>query len=276
MRNYYPLINSMGSGAAAIDSDAQAFITAAAITNSTQQTAINKLVTDLKSYNIWTKMKAIYPFVGGTASTHKWNLKDPRDLDAAFRLVFNGGWTHSSTGALPNGTNGYANTYFSPSSNQSLTSAHFSLYSRTSSKSLSLYGGQGCYNSASNCSYMIIRRNLDNYHGGGMWAESSGGDAFAIASSPDGRGNYMISRTANNALTFYKNGTSIVSNTLTQSATALPTNYYYLGANNGTVTGDCDNKELAFASLGDGLNTTEAVNFYTAVQSFNTTLNRQV
>jgi len=89
------------------DADAQAFITAAAITDATQQAAIDTLVKGMKADGIWTKMKAIYPFVGGTATTHKWNLKDPRDLDAAFRLVFNGGWTHSSTGATPNGTNGF-------------------------------------------------------------------------------------------------------------------------------------------------------------------------
>ncbi len=68
------------------DADAQAFITATAITDLTQQTAINTLVTQLKTYGIWTKMKALYPFVGGTATAHKFNLKDPRDLDAAFRL----------------------------------------------------------------------------------------------------------------------------------------------------------------------------------------------
>lgn len=33
-------------------------------------------------------MTAVYPFIGGTASTHKFNLKDPRDLDVAFRLTF--------------------------------------------------------------------------------------------------------------------------------------------------------------------------------------------
>lgn len=34
--------------------------------------------------------------------------------------------------------------------------------------------------------------------------------------------------------------------------------------------------ECAFASIGDGLTDTEAVNFYTAVQRFQTTLGRQV
>ncbi len=101
------------------DADAQAFITAASITDPTQQSAINQLVVDLKGYSIWTKMKAIYPFCGSTASQHKWNLKDPRDLDVAFRLVFSGGWTHSSTGALPNGTNAIADTKLNASSNLS-------------------------------------------------------------------------------------------------------------------------------------------------------------
>ena len=113
------------------DPDAQAFFTASGLTGTTNLNAINQLVLDLKSYGIWTKMKAIYPFVGGTAALHKWNLKDPRDLDAAFRLVFNGGWTHSATGATPNGTNAFANTYLSPSTQLSLTSTHLSYYSRT-------------------------------------------------------------------------------------------------------------------------------------------------
>ena len=35
-------------------------------------------------------------------------------------------------------------------------------------------------------------------------------------------------------------------------------------------------KECAFASIGDGLTDTQASNFYTAVQAFQTTLSRQV
>ena len=111
------IANSLGlNKLSGINPDAQAFITAAGITDPTQISAINSLVNGLQADGIWTKMKAIYPFVGGTATTHKYNLKDPRDLDAAFRLVFNGGWTHSSTGATPNGTNGYADTKLVPSS----------------------------------------------------------------------------------------------------------------------------------------------------------------
>jgi hypothetical protein len=99
-----------------VDPDAFRFIEVANITNSTQAAALNTLVIGLKTNNLWSKMIAVYPFVGGTAFSHKWNLRDPRDIDAADRLLFSGGWTHSSTGALPNGTNASARTYSTGSS----------------------------------------------------------------------------------------------------------------------------------------------------------------
>jgi hypothetical protein len=111
-----------------IDADAQAFLTAAAITDPTITSAIDTLVVQLKADGIWTKMKALYPFVGGTASTHKYNLKNPLDTDAAFRLTFSGGWTHSANGVQPNGTNGYADTFLIPSTQLSLNSTHIAGY----------------------------------------------------------------------------------------------------------------------------------------------------
>jgi len=102
-------------GTPAGDADALAFITAAAITDATQKRAIETLVVDLKGYGIWTKMKALYPFVGGTASQHKFNLKNPLDTDAAFRLVFYGGVTHSANGVKGNAVNGYYQTFINPS-----------------------------------------------------------------------------------------------------------------------------------------------------------------
>jgi len=103
--------------------EAKAFGDAAGITDETQQRALATLVADLKAINATQAdfvnfdtpansiCLAIYPFVGGTADAHKWNLKDPRDNDSAFRLSFFGGWTHAATGAKPNGTTGYAKTF---------------------------------------------------------------------------------------------------------------------------------------------------------------------
>lgn len=101
------------------DPDAQAFITAAGLTDTGQKDAINNLVLDLKSASLWSKLLAFYPFVGGTASSHKYNLLNPADTNAAYRLTFNGTVTHSSTG-IRSTTGGYADTHWAPSSTLSI------------------------------------------------------------------------------------------------------------------------------------------------------------
>ena len=52
-----------GDATASFDPDYQAFITATGITEPTQSAALETLVSDLKSYGLWDKMKAVYPMV---------------------------------------------------------------------------------------------------------------------------------------------------------------------------------------------------------------------
>jgi len=259
------------SGGVTFDTDAQAFITAAAITDNTQQTAINTLVTDLKTANIWTKMKALYPFVGGTASTHKWNLKDPRDLDAAYRLVFYGGWTHGSNGALPNGTTGYADTKIIPSSSLNGLN-HLSYYSRSNNITAPMMGIQDDSVSPQTQMYIEANKTTDYY----SLCNTSGNNI--TKSSTSTLGLYLVSRTTSNLLKAYKNG-AVEGSSTASSILALSNKPIYLGAFNYwyfTQTIGYGNKEIAFSSVGDGLTDTEAANFYTAVQAYQTTLNRQV
>ena len=109
-----------------------AFASATAITDTTILNALNTFDLGLISNGLDTKMKAIYPFVGTTATTQKFNFMDARDLDIAFRLQFNGGGTFSSNGYLPNGTNAYANSYYNQTTQgDSLSSGHLSYYSRS-------------------------------------------------------------------------------------------------------------------------------------------------
>jgi hypothetical protein len=108
----FAFIKSVAAGPA-FDPDAQAFITATGISG-TDATAINTLVVDLKAYGIWNKMEVIYPFVGGTATTNKYNLIDPQDTDGAYRINFQGTWTHNNTGSLATTNATYGNTYFNP------------------------------------------------------------------------------------------------------------------------------------------------------------------
>lgn len=271
----------VSSSGASFDADALAFITSASITDNTQKTAINTLVTDLKGYNIWSKMKALYPFVGGSASSHKFNLKDPRDLNAAYRLEYFGGWTHSSTGALPNGTTAYANTFLTPSTSLTNNSSHLSYYSRTNrgfrnSYAMGSYQGSPTYN---NMDLGFCGWGYNNIQNKTTSAQYDGWEGLDYADyTPTTTSCFvMASKTAVNLNKIYENGILKGTNTNT-SAKSLPNVRTLIGAESNGPTNiiGYDNLESAFATIGDGLTDAEASNFYNAVQAFQTTLGRQV
>ena len=253
-------------GTVPFDSDAQAFITAAAITDPTQQSAINTLVVDLKGYNIWTKMKALYPFVGGTASTHKWNLKDPRDLDAAFRIFWNGGVTHGVNGVQFGGVNGWGDTYLTPSTTLTLSNGSLSYYSRTNSNNLGAEMGARIANSDTSLGVYGATPLIGRIN---TFADN------ASLTITDTLGFYQITRTGGSTQKVFKNTASSLGSITT--STAAITQPIYLGClNNNGVAAFYSNRQCAFASIGEGLTDAESLNFYTAVQAFQTTLGRQV
>ena len=256
----------MAGGSIPLDPDAQAFLTAAGITDATIATAINTLVLDLKGYNIWTKMKAIYPFVGGTATTHKFNLKDPQDSNLAFRLVFSGGWTHSSTGALPNGTNAYADTFFIPNTHfNANTDIHISYYSGTNS-----VGGNRIDMGAIQASPTRIVDLTSSYTTVGSFTQLSG-SAFLSFANTDTRGHYIGNRVGNE-MRLVKDGV-VQAQDLSSTPGGLPTINIRIGQRNNDIY---SNRECRLSSIGDGMSVAELSNYYTAVQSFQTTLGRQV
>jgi len=250
------------TGIPSVDADAQAFITAAGITDATQQSAINTLVVDLKGYSIWTKIKALYPFVGGTSATHKWNLKDPRDLDAAYRLVFNGGWTHASTGATPNAVNGWGDTKLVAQGTLSLNSTSFGVYSRTNTDVLSPAIGN-VTGAASGEASLWLR------FGNTTYLRVNGGTASTQANS-DSRGLFIANRVNSTQVQLQIRGTQYTSSNLSNS---LYTNPFQLG---GVNPNNFDNKQLAFAFIGDGLTSQNMTDLNTSVVAFQTSLSRNV
>ena len=232
---------------AAVDPDAQAFITAAAITDPTQQAAINTLVVDLKGYSIWTKMKAVYPFVGGTATTHKFNLKNPLDTNAAFRMVFSGGWTHNSNGITGNGVNTSGNTKLINNAHLTTTSGSFGFYLRnTQSANVYDFSTGGFFGIAL---YIDTR-----YYMYGGLTSISGLPSPAF---------YGLSRVGGTHKG-YRNG--FVDMTSTSTAT--------LNANE--LRFNTNLRNYAFGYISDGLTDAESANLYTAVQAFQTSLSRNV
>lgn len=252
------------------DSNATAFITATGITDFIQRIAINELVLDLKRFGLWDKCIAIYPFIGGTADTHKWNLKDPRDLDAAFRLVFSGGWVHSATGALPNGTTGYADTFIVPSVALSLNNTHISFYSRTSNAAAGL-AEMGSRNATPNFGYVF----LGTRYSGNLFYGDINSESQVATTSNNSSGFFIASRTASNVRNLFVNGVSVLGSTTPSSA--LNSFPITIGGFNaaGTIT-QFSNRECAFATIGLGLTDTDVFNLYTSIQKFQGYLNRAV
>jgi hypothetical protein len=223
-------------------------------------------------------MQAIYPFVGGTAYSHKWNLKDPRDTDAAFRLQYFGTVIHSNLGISNQfggggAGSGYANTYYFPltSNINASTSIHLSMYS--TSPNTETFPGTVMGN-AGNASGLNITPNYRNsgtsyyqlyFAGSGGWLSLGGAGSTNV-------GFYMASRTSLNDVAFYRRINTGNSST---SATAP-----YLAGTNGFVkilsaafiqwTGN-----IGFATLGFGLSATDAVNLDTVISSYQTTLGRK-
>jgi hypothetical protein len=247
------------------DPDAVAFLTAAGITDPTITSAICTLVISMKANGTWTKMNAIYPFVGGTASTHRWNLKDPRDLDAAFRLQFFGFWTHSANGALPNGTNAYCNSFLTPSVTLSANSHSYGIYSRTNNTT-----GNTIYGVSSSAT-VVLQHNI---------VLSAVQGAFQSGNSPifytiNTQSLFVATRTSSTVFKTFRAGSLLGSSAV--AMTSLPAFPFYFGARNNVGTAlQFTPHQLAFAFLGAGLSDAEAATLFTDVQAFNTTLSRQV
>ena len=250
------------------DADARAFfdrVTAAGGSLSlTEKLAVDTLVKQMKLDGTWTIMKAIYPMVGASAAACAQNLKS-----SSFTGTFTSGWTFASTGATPSGTGTYMNTGLNANSNLSLNSTHLSYYSRTNiilnqvEMGVTTGGGAGTYL-------------LFNYGNSGFSAINAIEGLRTSAANPT-TGLLIGNR---NSSTQEKYFTNNVSQTRTQNSGSIVNLNIYLGGYNSLISTPNvtfpSTKQCAFASIGDGLTDTQASNFYTAVQAFQTTLSRQV
>lgn len=249
-----------------LDADAERFILATGITDSTIILAVNNLVLSLKSYSVWNKCLAIYPMVGGTATTHKFNLKDPQDANASYRLSFSGGWTHNSNGATPNGINGYADTFIIPANVLSLNSVHISFYSETDTAAV-MYE-MGCRKSDNTNLLGLLSKYSDNKTY--IQLNVNSGASIAVA---DSYSFFIANRTSSNVVNGWKAGSKIIN--VTDASVGLADVSIYIGASNkSNAVYSPSTRQCAFSTIGQGLTDTEATNLYTAVQAFQTALSR--
>lgn len=269
---YYRALMNQGGP----DPDATAFLTAIGNTDPTIDTATQNLFKDLKSNGLYTKVKAFYPMVGGTASSHKFNMVNPVDTDAAFRLTFTGSWTHSSTGALP--SSAYANTHLNP----------FVAFGGSLYVGVSFYSRTDATTGTDQLDFGV--RDGTEYLWGSIRYKASGFDTV-LGRNTSGSGASLLqggvvtdslgliqvhksSVLSLNTAALYKNGTQL--DAVTDNA-PQPNRPIYLGGWNANGSpGLYTNRECATFTITEGLSSSEAATFNTIIQDFQTTLGRNV
>lgn len=252
------------------DADAIAFIAATGITNCTIKNAINAFVIGMKADGLWTKMRAIYPFVGGTATTHKFNLKNPVDSDAAFRIVFGGGVVHDANGVTFNGVSGYGDTKFDIADFPSNTNMSQGVYVRSTVSPGDGGFEMGVYLSAvyQNFFWGASGRYYANTNTGFVTYPVTVGQPYGFISSIMNGTTYKS----------FKNGALTDTDTTPNDIPPIAGQNWFIGAANngsGAATEFTDTNQ-AFTFLGETLSDGEMTNLYNRVQTMQTALGRQV
>jgi len=242
------------------DTDANKYLFAINNSNPTFATAVTNLVISLKSAGIWAKCYAIYPFLGGTAGTQAYNLRDTM----THKLTFTGGPTHNSTGLVLSGAE-YANpAYLIP--NAQRDNFHVGVTTPTSASGGNFYL-LGVFESPSRRTLILPRSatNTATYsvHGNGLTNTAAGTSTTSV-------GDWLAVRTGAAVTALYRDGVVFNSSALNSQ---LGTTFqpFYIGAlNSGGTAGGYFTGVITFASFGQGLNATEATNRAAAISIFNT------
>ena len=249
------------------DVDAQKFIDSAGITNASQKSAICSYITMLKDSLLWGKIYAGYIFIGGSASTTKFNIKDIRSDTSAYTLTYSGGWLYSNFGALANGINATANTWLRPSVKLTIRNYSIALYVNGGT----LTGGAapatvytmsdgGDFNNSANG---ITLRTTIKY-----FAPNGEGNPVVLVSNNSLTGIYLANVSGSTAR-IYKDGLSIGSNTT--SGGFLSIQPFFIGGTN--VSGlHYQNVQIGCLIIASGLTDAEAKTMSNIISIFKNTL----
>jgi hypothetical protein len=240
------------------------FINTASITDSTEQNALIQLVIDLKNNNLWDKMDVIYPFVGGTSTSNSYNLKNTNQN----RITWHGGVTHSTNGITGDGSNGYGDTKYSIPSPQ--TDVHLSVYIKNNIIADTNKQPYGAYKPGTTDSLIGFRL-----------IESPSSSTVFLSSLPysfieTNTQNFYSQNRNGSLLSVYKNGTLLNSSSVT-TRDDNTLSIYLLGANyNNTSLLEPGAYNIAIFTAGKSLSFSKQLALYNIIQTFQTSLGRQV
>lgn len=245
-----------------------AWIAATGETDTTILNALNTFEASLIANGMNTgDLIAYYPMVGGNATKHAFNFMNT----SLYNLTFLNGWTHSATGALPNGTNAYATTNMNASTVLTQNDAHISFYSRTNAATASRTS-IGCYITGTNVLALNLKQSGNALTGN---ASNTAGQYPVVANS-DSTGFYLSNKVSSaiGGLTLDKNGTQIAANTVAITTNSYPNSNILISTLSVGIQND--NKETAGITIGLGLNSTKRGQLASMINTLNTALSRNV
>ena len=234
--------------------------------------ALNNLVWGLVGEGLWDLCDAIYPFLGGnTGDTHKWNIKNVADTNAAYRISWAGaGFTFSEQGVKSSGASGtLGDTFFIPgvpTAPTTTSNIHLSAYANIGGTTTGCYFG--ATTAASGGAFQVIRTSGSVIGGNPNLLNSS-----FMSAGANFTGFFQPVRTGATTSVFYRNGASVATSTGGISTPGATPTAYIL---NRSGSASPSNARLAFASLGQGMTADQARDFYTLVQAYQVSLARQV
>lgn len=248
----------------------------------TEQNAVIQLVDDLTAAGIIDSFDIILPILGGTSASSKINLFDPDNT--LYDWDYLGSPTFSSTGIKGNATNAAVRSLWKMNglAKANNTNAHISTYLKYYS------GGSGLTGVIDTSTSPYVKAPVCGYYGGsygGMWTDSFGGQWNPGAASFEG---FMYSdirygATSEQAQKFYYNNilrgttTNVPLTFSNDSGFALLNLYWYVQNATHVYNGEFSNDEYRFFSIGEKLEgSTKRTDFYNAVETFQTTLGRNV
>ena len=218
----------------------------------------------LGTNNLSTKFKYIYPRIGGTSTAHRYNL-----VTGTADGTYNGGFTHDGSGTIGNGSTGYFDTGFGyTSTNFSQNSQSFGVWIKTAltenNTDIGLFSG--------GFADMIIQ----GRRGAGVLLSRLGGNSGNVSNAnTTSLGFKVISRESSSQYKVYEDGSLLATNTDGSSGfNATSYNICEFALNTQNVISLYSNHKHTWHYGGLGFSATEVGNIYTALNTFETTLNR--
>jgi hypothetical protein len=199
----------------------------------------------------------------------KYNLKDPRDTDSAFRLTTGGTSTIGYSGFKGDGVSGYLDTNLASATALNPSSINLSVYVRTAvGTNQSLIAAR--YSAAFN---QLLTAGSNNFR---VNFNSPGNFDSATNSLTGIVGFALASKTSVNSIKVYRNTTLVTEDTRTTGTGGVIESFAIGSYKSAGVYSTFGRHETSFATIGDGLTDYEAKALYWIVQKYQTSLGRQV